>query len=282
MAHPKPTLEPVTELGRTENPLWHARVLLVEDNEFNRQVAMELLSLKDVHVEEASNGREAIERLDQKPFDAVLMDLQMPVMDGYEATRILRADPTHDDLPILAMTAHAMVQERERCQALGMNDYITKPIDPQELFTKLARWIAPSKGASREDSHNQTTGSSPIDLPGITWDLGLKCFSGNPDLYQKMLKRFVEIKSQTWADIQAAILRGDRDNAILLAHSMIAVAGSIGARQLSHDARALQHALQEGVPANLDTALKDFEASYTIVFNGLSSYFDETPTASKG
>ena len=118
-----------------------AQVLLVEDNEFNQLVAGELLTQLGVEITVASDGAAALELIHARAFGAVLMDLQMPVMDGYEATRRLRADPRFANLPILAMTAHAMTQERDRCAALGMNDYITKPIDPQELFVTLAQWL---------------------------------------------------------------------------------------------------------------------------------------------
>ena len=120
-----------------------ARILLVEDNDFNQEVATALLEELGVAVTLAENGQQALDRIQAQPFDAVLMDLQMPVLDGYEATRRLRDDPAFAKLPVLAMTAHAMVQERARCMALGMNDYVTKPIDPEELEAALVRWLAP-------------------------------------------------------------------------------------------------------------------------------------------
>ena len=117
------------------------RVLLAEDNEINQEVAMELLtSVAGVAVTIAANGREALEHLRAADFDAVLMDIQMPEMDGYEATRQIRADPRWQKLPIIAMTAHAMVQYRESCLQIGMNDFVGKPFDPDELFAVLARW----------------------------------------------------------------------------------------------------------------------------------------------
>ena len=127
-----------------------ASVLLVEDNDFNQQVATELLNLMGVEVSLARNGQEALEKLHGQAFDAVLMDLQMPVMDGYEATRRVRGDPAFATLPVLAMTAHAMLQERERCMALGMNDYITKPIDPEALAITLAKWLRLGRRGSAE------------------------------------------------------------------------------------------------------------------------------------
>jgi PAS domain S-box-containing protein len=114
-------------------------VLLTEDNEINQQVASELLNQAGVSVDIAENGRVALEKLDRNTYDAVLIDLQMPVMDGYEATRAIRADQRFDDLPVIAMTAHAMASEREKCLSIGMNDHVSKPIEPERLFTALAR-----------------------------------------------------------------------------------------------------------------------------------------------
>ena len=134
---PRAVLAPEAAASRLQG----AQVLLVEDNEFNQEVGQEILSEMGVAVTLAITGQEALELIRARRFDAVLMDLQMPVLDGYEATRRLRADPAFADLPIVAMTAHAMVQERERCLALGMNDYVTKPIYPEVLAATLARWV---------------------------------------------------------------------------------------------------------------------------------------------
>jgi CheY-like chemotaxis protein len=116
------------------------RVLLAEDNEINQMIAIELLALKDVAVTVAANGREALEALERERFDLVLMDIQMPVMDGLTATMHLRAMPEGGDLPVIAMTAHALKGDRDISLAGGMNDHITKPIDPDELYAALKRW----------------------------------------------------------------------------------------------------------------------------------------------
>ena len=128
-------------------PLCGLRVLLVEDNAINTQIALELLQAADVAVTTADNGEAALRRIDEATrqghapaFDLVLMDLQMPVLDGYEATRRIRSNPEHDGLVIIAMTAHALVEERERCLALGMNDHLTKPIDVAALYRTLRRF----------------------------------------------------------------------------------------------------------------------------------------------
>jgi CheY-like chemotaxis protein len=121
-----------------------AHVLLVEDNPFNQELASDLLDSARIVVRVAGNGREAIDILAHESFDAVLMDCQMPVMDGYAATRELRSDPKWRDLPIIAMTANAMVGDREKVLEAGMNDHIAKPIDVTEMFATLARWVPPA------------------------------------------------------------------------------------------------------------------------------------------
>src|SRR5262249_12779566 len=132
----------------SETRLRGARILLVEDNEINQQIAVELFESAGAQIKVANNGREAVETLSQGPqptqFDVVLMDLQMPEMDGYQATAKLRADPRFITLPIIAMTAHATIEERQRCLAAGMNDHVSKPIDPASLFDTVSKFFRPS------------------------------------------------------------------------------------------------------------------------------------------
>jgi CheY-like chemotaxis protein len=118
------------------------RILLVEDNEINQELAMELLTHKNIVVETANDGREALKMLADQDFDGVLMDCQMPVMDGYEATRKIREQEKFKNLPIIAMTANAMVGDRERALDAGMNDHIAKPIEPDEMYKTMAKWIS--------------------------------------------------------------------------------------------------------------------------------------------
>ncbi len=249
------------DLGRLKG----ARILLVEDNDFNQQVAMELLALVGMEVTLAVDGRDAIEKAHSEPFDAVLMDLQMPVMDGYEATRLLRAEARFASLPILAMTAHAMLPERERCLALGMNDYVTKPINPDELFATLARWIqregsipaAPAPPPPPPEAGGP--GAPPAQRGVLSREEGLASFSGNVALYEKMLGRFLELKPEAAREIRTALAQGDAETAARHAHSMIAVAGTIGAAELSGLARELQNAIQDGPPDAVFPLLARFE-----------------------
>ncbi len=262
-----------------------ARILLVEDNDFNQQVAMELLALMGMDVTLAEDGREAIEKVHAASFDAVLMDLQMPVMDGYEATRLLRSEPRFASLPILAMTAHAMLPERERCLALGMNDYVTKPIIPDELFGTLANWIRRNDHALEPPTHSADR-QAPPGLPtpvGLSRAAGLATFSGNVDLYEKMLRRFLELKPNAALEIKSALADNDVESAARLAHSMIAVAGTIGAMTLSALARDLQYAIPSGVSEAVAPLLARFETELSVVVAAVQAQVDptqETPNVS--
>jgi signal transduction histidine kinase/CheY-like chemotaxis protein/HPt (histidine-containing phosphotransfer) domain-containing protein len=251
-----------------------SRVLLVEDNVFNQEVATELLTLVGVEVTVAPDGKEALEMVRSATFDAVLMDLQMPVMDGYEATRQLRADPTLASLPILAMTAHAMVQERERCQALGMNDYITKPIDSETLYATLARWVQvpgtakpllPTGGSS----HPAGDGATP---PAIDWVSGLAMFDGNTALYEKFLAKYLERFAKSGEDLGKALDQGRAEQAEHLAHTMIAAAGAIGAAPLSATALALQNAFHDGPREAVAPLLRQYESQFAQVIQALEDH----------
>ena len=132
-------------LRDNEARLAGARILLVEDNLFNRELAVDLLSGAGIEVIVAEDGRQALALLQRERFDGVLMDCQMPVMDGYEATRLLRQQPHLRDIPVIAMTANAMVGDREKVLAAGMNDHIVKPINIDDMFATLARWVRPGR-----------------------------------------------------------------------------------------------------------------------------------------
>ena len=174
-----------------------ARLLVAEDNEINQQVAREILESAGFLVELASNGREAVERVRSGRYDAVLMDIQMPVMDGLEATRELRADGRFGDLPVIAMTAHAMAGDREQSLAAGMNDHVTKPIDPDALFAVLLR-VGPTGRAEGRHPQSQRqpeptrARARPVaveELPGIDRATGLQRVAGNEALYSQAVTR---------------------------------------------------------------------------------------------
>ena len=250
-----------------------SRVLLVEDNDFNRQVAKEFLAMMGVEVTVAVHGREAIELVHNQPFDAVLMDLQMPVMNGYEATAELRGDPRFADLPILAFTAHAFLQERERCLAIGMNDFITKPIQPEDLLATLAKWVQVGQLPAEAAAQAEAAPAPVVDLPGITPGEGLAFATGNPDFLESLLRKFMTVKPGSADEIRAALASGDLEAGANLAHAMISTAGTIGAMDLCRSARTLQEALRAGQQEAYHPALSVFEQDLGIVIKGLKTHF---------
>ena len=259
-------------LGRLEG----RRLLLVEDNDFNQQVAAELLTLAGAAITIADHGAAALELAVRTPFDAILMDLQMPVLDGYEATRRLRAVPALDATPIIAMTAHALVAEKERCLAIGMNDYVSKPIDPRTLMTVLGKWLpsgTPANGPAVASPGGPEV-ELPVQLPGIALALGLTYAAGRRAHYRTILARFLELKAGTAEAIHEALERRDLEAASNLAHAMIASAGMIGAERLSALARRFQVAIEAGDPDAIAASRTAFEAQLKVVLDGLRAYFD--------
>ena len=186
--------------ARARAALTGARVLLVEDNDINRQVAGEILASVGVSVSMAANGQEAVDAVVAGDFDAVLMDVQMPVMDGYEATRRLRRKPRFQALPIIAMTAHAMAGDREKSLAAGMNDHVTKPIDPEALFRTLEHHVAKPEARTAAAPAPPVTappappsGAAPLPpLDGIDTAQGVKRLLGNQTVYVNILRKFGE------------------------------------------------------------------------------------------
>jgi two-component system sensor histidine kinase/response regulator len=240
-----------------------ASVLLVEDNELNQMVAMELLLDAGFAVDVAENGQVAIDHIERKHYDAVLMDMQMPIMDGETATRLLRGNPRYAQLPIIAMTANAMEADRQRCFAAGMNDHVAKPIEPAALWAALARWIRPRQGlgaavvparssaapvaAPVVATSAAAAGWLPVDvpdLPGLDTQLGLQRALGKTGLYAEMLRRFVQGQAPVLPELQRALAVHDVALAERLAHTLRSVAANIGAQAVSDRAQALEHALR--------------------------------------
>jgi Cu+-exporting ATPase len=255
-------------------------VLLVEDNDFNQQVAEELLAMIGITVTLASNGREALRIVRKAHFDAVLMDLQMPEMDGYIATTLMRRQQGLKSLPIIAMTAHALVPEREKCLAIGMNDYITKPIIPTELTKILRKWIHPSEPAAAPAETaslapaTAEASTPPDSLPGISLADGLNLCGGRTDLYENFLRKFLELRAQDSARLRMALARGDLESAGRVAHSMISGAATIGAGQLSLAARTLELALLAEPSPELGPLVDPFERELKQVIEGLTAHFN--------
>jgi two-component system, sensor histidine kinase and response regulator len=233
-----------------------ARVLLVEDNELNQEVGVELLKEAGMVVEVADNGRIAIDRLTQvgaPPFDAVLMDMQMPVLDGVSATLELRRLPELAGLPIIAMTANAMQADRDRCLQAGMNGYVAKPIEPDALWQELLKWVKPRAGqASPRGAALESvtpTAQSPVDVPRhiveLDVDAGLKRVLGKKPLYVNMLRKFVAGARPSVRQMADALAADDWATAERLAHTLKGTAGSVGAMQVQADSTALETAFKE-------------------------------------
>jgi PAS domain S-box-containing protein len=263
----------VTESGQ-ETRVRGARILLTEDNEINQQIAVELLEGAGATVRIAGNGREAVDVLSNgpqpPPFDVVLMDLQMPEMDGYQATARLRSDPRLKDLPIIAMTAHATLEERQRCLEAGMDDHLSKPIDPAMLFETVSRhWgarvsrspAAPEAQAARETAiacppvaATESPATWPTEfaaISGLDWSDGLQRVGGNRSLYTRLLRQFVDQQSSTVADVTSALIAGDTELASRLAHTLKGVAGNIGARAVQMAAGELEKRITSAAPRSV-------------------------------
>ena len=240
------------------------RILLVEDNEINQQIAVELLEGVGATMTVANHGGEAVERLLNgpvpSPFDVVLMDLQMPVMDGHQATAKIRADKRFAGLPIIAMTAHATVEERDGCIANGMNGHISKPIDPSILFETLARIHRPEVEAQRRATRSPfpmatpAAGAAPAadEIPviaGLDLQDGLARVAGNKKLYLKLLRQFVTQQANAVAEISAAFAQGDAGAAERLAHTLRGVAGNLGAKTVQSAATTVEKLIHDGAAA---------------------------------
>ncbi|XHS77042.1 PAS domain S-box protein [Burkholderiaceae bacterium UC74_6] len=260
-----------------------ARVLLVEDNEMNQELAVALLGNAGMAVVVANNGQEALDRLAEKPagfFDAVLMDCQMPVMDGYAATRAIRGVEYHRNLPVIAMTANAMAGDREKVLEAGMWDHIAKPLDVEQMFATLARWIAPRQNGSVPE-RRPLAGSELPSLPGIDTEAGLTLTMGDMRLYRRLLTQFRE--SQADFSDRFAAARADVQDpsaARRAAHTLRGTAGMIGAKAVQAAAAALEQACASEAGADgVDESLAATLSQLMPVIEGLRSLADEREAA---
>ena len=242
------------------------RILLVEDNEINQQIACELLGSAGATVQVANNGKESVEKLfgghQPPPFDVVLMDLQMPEMDGYQAAVKIRSDARFAALPIIAMTAHATIEEKQRCLAAGMNDHIAKPIDPSMLFETIGRYArathVPVKAPACAVPH-----SPPRDLPaidGVNTADGLSRLAGNRELYLTLLRHFAAQQADVPALLSEQLKAGDLSAAERTAHTIRGIAANLSIIEVQASAEALETAIREhGDPASLESLRQHFE-----------------------
>ena len=278
----------VREHDRPAHDAIGIRVLLVEDNEVNRQIARELLQSAGAQVMAANHGGEAVKllmALDQAPdFDVVLMDVQMPVMDGFTATKLLRSDPRFEKLPIIAMTAHVLAEERQRCLDAGMNDHISKPIDPDALFSTLLRWTKPRSKTTSSAESSRAKQNGDVFLPqvaGIDVADGLRRVAGNRRLYRELLLQFAAKQADAPAQISAALDSGDSKRAEGIAHNLKGVAGNLAITQLHAAAERLEIAIREAadsVPNLLDDFATTLQKEAAAINQALSGPLVEEAT----
>ncbi|MBF0528976.1 MAG: PAS domain S-box protein, partial [Deltaproteobacteria bacterium] len=260
-----------------------AKVLLVEDNEINQQIAQEILEGAGLRVVIAENGLLGVERVRQEDFDLILMDIQMPVMGGYEATKEIRRDPRFNDLPIIAMTASAMTQDREAAMESGMNGHVSKPINIKEFFATLTKWIKP-RIAGPQDLPNTspTPTAKPVaiedkplpEIQGIDIKNGLGRVGGNQKLYLKLLRKFQDDYPNTPQEIRQALDAGNRELGQRLAHTIKGVAGNIGAEEMEKTAGRLELMIKNNETTGLPETLSAFESVLGKYITLLREYFD--------
>ncbi|MBF0421991.1 MAG: response regulator [Magnetococcales bacterium] len=252
-----------------------ARVLLVEDNSINQQLAVELLEEHGLQVSVANHGKVAVEMATNEAFELVLMDIQMPEMDGYEATRRIRRQVSREKLPILAMTANAMAEDRESSLKAGMNDHLTKPIDPDLLFDALVKWIPkrnrgiqPRAPLPREQVSPSLL---PSSLPGVNLEEALLRVNGNQKLLSKLLHKFERDYSNTKNTIRSLLAESKHDEIQRISHTIKGIAGSLGAQNLKEAAAAIEDSLGKGTTEIPTETIVHFEEALDLVMKGISS-----------
>ncbi len=240
---------------------------------------MGLLEGAQLSIDVAENGEVAVEKVRSRDYDVVLMDMQMPVMDGIEATKQIRSEPRFRHLPIIAMTANAMAGDRERCLAAGMNDHVAKPIDPDTMFGALLRWVKPGrlKGVAREEGDQTrnamavaaTLDSAPPTVEGFDTNSALRRMGGDRARYEALLQLFATQQAGTVDEIRSSLAAGDRVGAERAAHSLKGASANLGAAALTHDAANAESAIRFGQGA--DVALGALSVTLNAVLASIRS-----------
>jgi signal transduction histidine kinase/CheY-like chemotaxis protein len=267
-----------------------ARILLVEDNANNREVALDFLSAARVQVDVAEHGGEALRMLEQADYDLVLMDVQMREMDGFTATRRIRAMARHQRLPIVAMTAYAMAGDRDKSIAAGMNDHINKPVAPEQLFRTLIKWIPQASLAARRTTAGVTIQSTPAAgqpgasssaplpiIPGVDWQLALESVDRQRARLDKRIAGFLKENRGAAQTVRVAIASGQHEVLHHLTHNLKSTAAYIGAFHLASQAHALEQVLRDGRNDSVDLLAGELADGLELLVVGLSR-LDESPS----
>ncbi|MBF0562796.1 MAG: response regulator [Alphaproteobacteria bacterium] len=255
------------------------RILLVEDIEVNQEIAQTILTGEGATVHIAGDGAAAVSAMNAAPggFDVVLMDIHMPVMDGYEAARRIRSNPAHADLPIIAMTAGVMTEERDNCLAAGMNDHIAKPIDVEQMLGVLLQWVKPleidqpaAEIVLAANVPETISDPVPLDLPGFDFANTLRFLNGDDKLLRKLLRSFALTNADLAGRVRAALEGGDMERVFQLVHAVKGTAGNLGATGLFRAAEAFHAALKAGERERFASLFEDFDHQLEEVLTSLN------------
>ncbi|MCB1920532.1 MAG: PAS domain S-box protein [Candidatus Competibacteraceae bacterium] len=271
----EPAVETEAGLSERAAPIRGAHVLLVEDNDINQTVARDMLERMGLVVTTAWNGKQALDCLDEGVFDAVLMDLHMPEMDGLEASRRIRVQHGFDRLPIIAMTAAVFEEDRATCEAVGMNAHVAKPIDPQDLLDTLLQWIEPRTEADRLESPRLPAPDLSVPdlgISGIDSRQALQRLGGNLNLFHSLLRLLAEEQGDAVEMARAALAAGQRDQAASRLHALRGVLGNIGAQETADLALTLERDLKSGTDTGIAEELQRLDRMLQGLFAAVGNY----------